>query len=79
MKRNLDICRKCDCFRHVKWAGTKTWYCHNDTVSDDNGYEIGVVNEDVCWDLSKWNEMNISMNCNFYAEYFLMECNEKKA
>lgn len=79
MKRRLDICRRCSCFRRVsRKSNMGNLYCFHEAFFDGNGDEIGVA-----WfnlhHSHDWNKADIAENCDCYAEYFVEECNEKKA
>lgn len=75
MKRRLEICRKCDGLRRVSHKAGN-WYCHCDALVDNNGEEVGVSWNDIYWS-ANWKNAEVPRECDFYAEYFLEECNDR--
>lgn len=74
MKRNLEICRRCGkmelCLQNY---GKDVYICENTFKSFGFG---GFLMSEIPLDENEWIEEDIPFECDLYAEYFLMECNE---
>lgn len=77
MKRRYNDCRKCDKFRHVYSALDGKWLVRCMATSWSEG---GVSFEEILRDKEEdWNGSELPIECVYYADRFVEECNEKKA
>jgi hypothetical protein len=78
MKRNLEICRKCPCFRKRKlipWNSLRTdihYMCWDGVTKEDyyGRYE--------CITLDEWEKRDLSKRCIMRTEYCLKEWNNEE-
>ena len=68
MRRRIEICKKCSKLEECHFLDNQTEYICNALV---------FVFSQIPWGVEDWNKMDVPSNCEFYAEYFLSECNEE--
>lgn len=82
--RSIEVCKNCPNFLNAgKIFGMKygdeyaKFFCKKeDNVFLNNDGEItGMIYQD-CLLITEWKKKSITTNCDFYAEYFLKECNK---
>lgn len=75
MKRRLDVCRNCHCFRKWKvipWEMKRTdhhYHCHDD--ADRKNYRALYE----CIHIDEWEKRDVPNYCVYYAEYLIEELN----
>ena len=77
MKRRYDDCRKCEKFKHVYMTLDGKWVvrCMATSKSDDCvSFEESLLDNE-----EDWNSSELPIECVYYVERFVKECNEEKA
>jgi len=68
MRRQIEICRKCSKLEECPSLDNQVEYVCNALIFP--------VFSQIPWGVDDWNKMDVPSNCDFYAEYFVEECNK---
>ena len=90
MKRDIDRCYRCRRMMTCKqgsrvigyfccWSQEKPSGIHMKFIDGDMVLFAGASTDSIVVEKEKWNGLDVPRDCDFYADYFLEECNEEKS